>query len=389
MTELDFSIKEAIEGAKADAYLMTGNIHNSDIYYVTHFLASDEFTYLQTKTGKEILFISQMEKGRAEIESRVSNIKTTQELGYREKIKEKKDVFLAYAACISELLLAEGARKISVPYDFPTFYSDSLKNSGFLIIPIKSPFKKMRSLKRPEEIDAIKRAQMAGEKAMNAAIKAIKVAENREGLLYSEGEVLTGAKIKLIIDHTLLDFGCGTEELIVSCGKDTANCHGSTHGPLRANSPIIIDIFPRSKKRRYFADMTRTVLHGEASEELKKMYAAVLAAQEKAFELIRPGVPAGDIHNAVCDVFETLGYDTYKSGSKVGFIHSTGHGVGLDVHELPGVGENEALLEKGNVITIEPGLYYPEIGGIRLEDMVLVTENGFENLTGLEKKFVL
>ncbi len=141
MTTLNFNIKEAIEAVKADAYLMTGNIHNSDIYYVTHFLASDEFTYIQTKKGNEILFISQMEKGRAEIESRVSNIKTTQDLGYRKKIKEKKNVSLAYAACISELLLEDGAKRISVPYDFPIFYSEFLKNSGFSNIPITSPFK--------------------------------------------------------------------------------------------------------------------------------------------------------------------------------------------------------------------------------------------------------
>jgi Xaa-Pro aminopeptidase len=105
--------------------------------------------------------------------------------------------------------------------------------------------------------------------------------------------------------------------------------------------------------------------------------------------MIRPGVSAANVHNAVCDTFEKLGYDTYKSGSKVGFVHSTGHGVGLDVHELPSVGETEVLLETGNVITVEPGLYYPKIGGIRLEDLVLVTENGCENLTTLEKKFVL
>ena len=192
-----------------------------------------------------------------------------------------------------------------------------------------------------------------------------------------------------VIDHTLLDFGCEAEEIIVSCGKDTANPHGTTDGPLRANAPIILDIFPRSKKKRYFADMTRTVIHGEASEELKEMYEAVLAAQEKGLEMVKPGVSAADVHNAVCDIFEKRGYDTYRSGSKVGFIHSTGHGVGLDVHELPGVGESGVLLETGNVITIEPGLYYPETGGIRLEDMVLVTENGCENLTGLEKRFVL
>ena len=389
MTEPEFSIKKTLEEAETDAYLMTGNIHNSDIYYATRFLASDDFVYLQTGTGEEVLFISEMEKGRAEIESRVSNIKTTQDLGYREKIKEKKDASLAYAACISELLLREKVKKVSVPYDFPIFYSDSLKEAGFSIVPVKSPFQKIRSLKRPKEVEAIKYAQMAGEKAMGAAIALIREAEERDGILYHEGEMLTGTKVNSAIDHRLLDFGCEAEETIVSCGKDTANPHGTTDGPLMANAPIILDIFPRSKKKRYFADMTRTVLHGEASKELKEMYESVLAAQEKGLQTVKPGIPASDVHNAVCDVFEKRGYDTYRSGSKVGFIHSTGHGVGLDVHELPGVGENGVLLEAGNVITIEPGLYYPETGGIRLEDMVLVTENGYENLTGLEKRFVL
>ena len=389
MTELEFSIKQTLEEAGTDAYLMTGNLHNSDIYYVTHFLASDDFTYLQTGAGEEVLFISEMEKGRAKIESRVSSIKTTQDLGYREKMKEKKDPSIAYAACLSELLAGEGIKKVAVPYDFPVFYSNYLKEAGFSTVPIKSPFRKIRSLKKPEELEAIKYAQMAGEKAMEAAIGLIAGAEERDGLLYHEGEVLTGTKVLSVIDHTLLDYGCEAEETIVSCGKDTANPHGTTDGPLSANAPIILDIFPRSKKKRYFADMTRTVLHGEALEELKKMYETVLAAQKKALEMIKPGIKAAEVHSAVCDVFEAHGYDTYRSGAKVGFIHSTGHGVGLDVHELPSVGENGVLLEAGNVITIEPGLYYPEIGGIRLEDMVLVTENGCQNLTGLEKRFVL
>ncbi|RXA21286.1 aminopeptidase P family protein [Methanosarcina sp. MSH10X1] len=389
MAEREFSIKKALEEAGTDAYLMTGNLHNSDIYYVTHFLASDDFAYLQTGPGEEVLFISDMEKGRAEIESRVSKIKTLQDMGYREKMKEKKDPSIAYAACISELLAGEGIKKVAVPYDFPIFYSNFLTEAGFSIVPVKSPFRKLRSLKNPEELEAIKYAQMAGEKAMEAATALIAGADKREGFLYHAGEALTGAKVLSVIDHTLLDYGCEAEETIVSCGRDTANPHGTTDGPLKANAPIILDIFPRSKKKRYFADMTRTVLHGEASEELKKMYEAVLAAQKRALEMVKPGVPAAEVHSAVCNVFEARGYHTYKSGSKVGFIHSTGHGVGLDIHELPGVGETEVLLEAGNVITIEPGLYYPETGGIRLEDMVLVTQSGCQNLTGLEKRFVL
>ncbi|MDD3318295.1 MAG: aminopeptidase P family protein, partial [Methanosarcina sp.] len=232
MTELEFSIKQTLEEAGTDAYLMTGNLHNSDIYYVTHFLASDDFTYLQTGAGEEVLFISEMEKGRAKIESRISTIKTTQDLGYREKMKEKKDPSIAYAACLSELLAGEGIKKVAVPYDFPVFYSNYLKEAGFSTVPIKNPFRKIRSLKKPEELEAIKYAQMAGEKAMEAAIAQIAGAEERDGFLYHEGEVLTGTKVLSVIDHTLLDYGCEAEETIVSCGKDTANPHGTTDGPL-------------------------------------------------------------------------------------------------------------------------------------------------------------
>lgn len=389
MTEAEFSIKETLENAGAEAYLMTGDIHSADIYYATRFLASDAFGYLQTRKGKETLFISEMERGRAELESRVPEIRTLQDFGYMEKIKEKKDGSLAYAACLSELLSETGAKKIAVPYDFPVFYSNFLSEAGFSIVPVKSPFRKMRSQKKPGEVEAVKYAQRAGEEAMKAAIELIRGAEEKAGVLYHEGKELTGEKVLSVIDHTLLDFGCEAEETIVSCGEDTSNPHGTTSGPLRANAPIILDIFPRSKKKRYFADMTRTVLWGEASEELKAIYEAVLAAQEKGLGMVKAGVAAADVHNAVCDVLEERGYDTYRSGAKAGFTHSTGHGVGLDIHELPGVGENSAVLEEGNIITIEPGLYYPGIGGVRLEDMVLVTRNGCENLTKLEKNFVL
>lgn len=387
MTQTELSIKEPLEEAGAEAYLMTGDLHSADIFYTTRFLASDAFVYLQTASGKETLFISEMEKGRAEIESRVSRIKTAKDFGYREKVKEKKDASLAYAACLSDLLLEAGTIKVAVPYDFPVFYANFLTEAGFSVLPIKSPFKELRSVKGPEEVEAVKYAQRAGEEAMKAAIGIIESAEEKDGFLWHEDSKLTGEKVLSVIDHALLDYGCEAEETIVSCGEDTSNPHGTTAGPLRANAPIILDIFPRSKKKRYFADMTRTVVHGKASEELKKMYATVLAAQEIGLKMVKPGVKTSEIHKAVCDLFEEQGYDTYRSGAEVGFTHSTGHGVGIDIHELPGVGDHGTVLKAGNIITIEPGLYYPKIGGIRLEDMVLVTENGCENLTKLEKKF--
>ncbi|MDD2440336.1 MAG: Xaa-Pro peptidase family protein [Methanosarcinaceae archaeon] len=386
MAQTELSIKKSLKEAGAEAYLMIGDLHSADIFYATHFLASDAFAYLQTLSGKETLFISEMEKGRAELESRVSDIKTLKDFGYREKIKEKKDAALAYADCLSELLGEARIKKLAVPYDFPVYYANILTKAGFSVLPIKNPFRELRKVKGEKEIEAILEAQQAGEAAMQAATALIGKAEEKEGFLWHEGSELTGKKLLSLIDHTLLDYGCEAEETIVSCGADSSNPHGTTLGPLRAKEPIILDIFPRSKKKRYFADMTRTVLYGKASKELKEMYAAVLEAQETALKMIKPGIKASEIHSAVCKGFEKKGYDTYQSGAEVGFIHSTGHGVGLEIHELPGIGENENKLEAGNIITIEPGLYYPKIGGIRLEDMVLVTEKGCENLTNLEKK---
>ncbi|MBN2488469.1 MAG: aminopeptidase P family protein [Methanosarcinaceae archaeon] len=388
-TNTSLDITEILLKNKTDAFLMAGDSHDSDMYYSTHFFASDSFSYLQTKNKKEILLVTEMERGRAEIESRISDIRTMQDYDYRSKIKARGDHALAYSDCLAELLQKEGVRKISVPRSFPLFTAQSLKEEGFSVMPIKSPFKEMRTRKDETEIEKIEHVQEACEHAMGSAVEMISNAIVQDGALYHRGYELTSEIVREAIDHKLLDFGCDAEDTIVACGKGSSNPHWAGEGVLSAREPIVIDIFPRSKKNRYFADMSRTVLKGEPSEELANMYDAVLAAQNAAFEHIKPGISCSEVHNAVCDVFEGKGYKTIRDDAKVGFIHTTGHGVGLDIHELPGVGDNDTVLEKGNVITVEPGLYYPELGGIRIEDMVVVTDNGYENLTKFEKNFVV
>jgi Xaa-Pro aminopeptidase len=205
------------------------------------------------------------------------------------------------------------------------------------------------------------------------------------------GKVLTSESVKAYIEHALIDAGCNCDggEPIVACGERAADPHFAGSGPIYANQAIIIDIFPRLKLERYFADMTRTVANGEPEKALTDMYVTVKHAQEAALALLNAGVTCKEVHNLVCDIFEERGYGTIRKRSKKGFIHNTGHGVGLDIHEKPSVGDNDYELRAGNVITIEPGLYNPEVGGIRLEDMVLVLKNGCENLTKLEKKLVI
>ncbi|MBP2029945.1 Xaa-Pro aminopeptidase [Methanohalophilus levihalophilus] len=380
------NILETLLRERADTYLIIGNSSDADLYYATEFLAADPFSYMQTKQSKELLLVSSMELGRARNESRITNILTLEDCDFRKKVKETGDSSRAYAECLAGILQNEGVRTICVPYDFPYYTAQVLKENGFSIISTKSPFKTIRAVKAKEEVSLVRGVQKACEKAMENAIDLIRNAEIRDDVLYSDDKALTSETVRYEIEKTLLEYGCEADSTIVAGGEGSSNPHWAGEGKLSANDPIVIDIFPRHKVHRYHADMTRTVLKGEASEKLVSMYEAVKAAQEAAFKVLKSGVLASEVHTAVCDEFRKRGYNV---GTTEGFMHSTGHGVGIEIHELPAVSTLDVTLEAGNIITIEPGLYYPEIGGIRLEDMVVVTENGYENLTNFPKEFVL
>lgn len=207
----------------------------------------------------------------------------------------------------------------------------------------------------------------------------------------------TSEKTRALIESTLRELGCESPEgVIVVGGKEGANPHAIGHGALLPEQPIVIDIFPRSKKTKYFADMSRTVCLGTPSLELKKMYDAVREAQELAFRMLGPGVEGADIQQAVEHFFEKKGFKRKgiypgkdKWLAREGFIHSVGHGVGKEIHEPPFLSARGGTLKEGVVVTVEPGLYYPNIGGIRIEDMVLITKDGYKNLTRFSKEFVL
>jgi Xaa-Pro aminopeptidase len=173
----------------------------------------------------------------------------------------------------------------------------------------------------------------------------------------------------------------------VACGRQGCDPHEEGHGVLRANEPIILDVFPRSQKTGYFGDITRTVVKGRASEPVRKLYDTVARAQDLAFETIESGVRGAEVHRAVKDLFDREGYRTGRNhGCLQGFFHGTGHGLGLELHEAPRLAPtSEDVLRAGHVVTVEPGLYYPGLGGVRLEDVALVTTNSPRNLTKFEK----
>ncbi|MCZ7385258.1 MAG: Xaa-Pro peptidase family protein [Candidatus Methanoperedens sp.] len=375
----------------AEAYLMVSESeHNADMYYATGFLAYDSFIYLNS--GSDKILISDMELGRARKESKVHDVIPTSRYNIMDKIRKNKDADAAYCEMIIEFLHSEKIKRISVPYNFPVQLADCLRKAGFEVIPIKSPFREMRDIKNEKEIKAIETAQRAGEKALSEALGAIRNASIRNGALWQDNAPLTTENVRTIIERALLSHGCEAPDIIIACGRGSSDPHWKGEGGLLAGEPIVIDMVPMSKKERYYSDMTRTVTRGETDGELKDMYSAVLDSQEAAIKKIKAGVTGSEIHGIVCDILEERGYETARGKSSEfteGFIHSTGHGVGLDIHEGPSLSENGKKLKAGCVVTVEPGLYYRKIGGVRLEDVVVVTQNGSKNLTMFEKKLVL
>lgn len=362
--------------------MVSESVHNADMYYATGLLSSDPFVYLrfpQEGKEKEVIIVSQMEYERARKESRVKEIRSALDYGYNIKIEE----------LILRIIQEENINATEVPRYFPLYTAEELRKKGIEVVPIEELIMtKEREIKDDQEIGYIKKAQRACEHAMEIAIEVIKKSSVKDNCLIENSKILTSERVKAYIEYTLFDFGCACDvgELIVACGKRSANPHFFGSGHIFANEPIIIDISPRLKTERYYADMTRTIVKGEPEKKMKEMYEAVENAHNAALALINEGVTCKEVHDLVCDIFEERGYGTIRKRSKKGFIHLTGHGVGLDLHENPKVGDNDYELRKGNVITIEPGLYDPGVGGVRLEDMVLVLKNGCENLTKFEKK---
>ncbi len=249
-----------------------------------------------------------------------------------------------------------------------------------------------RLIKRPEEVRAIVAVQRATERAMAAAASMLRASRVVGRELRYAGKRLCAEDLRQAIQRTLLERQCIGAHTIVAVGNQAVDPHEEGHGPIRPGQPVVIDIFPRSMRTLYFADMTRTLVRGQPQPALVAQYRAVLNAQNKALSLIRPGVAVRAVHQAVQQVFADLGFVTGEQNGRLqGFTHSTGHGVGLEIHEPPriGVAPESVRFRAGMIVTVEPGLYYYGVGGVRIEDLVLVTRQGIRNLTCYPKKLVV
>lgn len=370
------------------AILVVGStIECPDIEYVSGFRALDPVVLLVMPDRSKYLVVPELEEHRARTVAGTRGITVHTARSLRVKTTGRGDPSVWAKA----LLKQQSCRSVYVPERFPFGVATRLKASGIDVQIRRDTLFPERAIKSADEIRCIKESQRSAVIAMRAACNVLHQADvdSHMGLVW-ERQPLTAQKLRRFISAKLLDHDCYCEELLVACGEDTTDPHGRTHGRMHAEEPIILDIFPRHLQHGYWGDLTRTVVKGKAPKAVKAMYAAVKAAHAAALSKVRPGVFCSTIHHAAAEEMSRRGYrTTEQNGRMVGFIHSTGHGVGLSVHEEPAVGASKRRLKKGNVITIEPGLYYPGIGGIRIEDTIAVTGNGWTYLAPCEKRLEL
>jgi Xaa-Pro aminopeptidase len=279
-----------------------------------------------------------------------------------------------------------GVEQAVVPSTFPLELADHLRANGIELSADREHFVQRRRVKNEAELAGIRRAQLAAEAGMDAARELFRAAERQNGGLVVDGEPLTCERVKLAVEQAFTAAGAFADEFIVSHGPQTAVGHDMGSGPIAPDEPICLDLFPRDRESGCFADMTRVFVVGTPSDELAEWHRLCREALDRSVAAVKPGVPGSELHKISCDLFEEHGYPTLRSKQQGevlqdGFYHSLGHGVGLEVHEEPSLGRAPGELVAGDVIAVEPGLYRHGYGGCRLEDLVLVTDDGPEVLT--------
>jgi len=360
---------------------------DSNLYYATRFMAPDPFIFLEVK-GERMVVMSDLEIDRARSQATVDRVLSYAEL--EAQVRAQGVSAPGTVEIVHAVLHPHGIKRLLVPTNFPYGHAAKLQELGYQLESRLEPFFERRAIKTDEEVRYIEDSQRATEEAVAAAHDALRAASPRDGVLWLDGAPLTSERIKKLINVKLMEQDCVAQHTIVAGGEQACDPHHEGSGPLPVDRSIIFDVFPRSAQTRYFADMSRTVVRSKPSPELKRLYRVVKDAQEAAIAEIRDGADGTKIHQGICDRFEAAGYKTGQvNGRMQGYFHGTGHGVGLEIHEAPRISRKGSILQEGQVVTVEPGLYYPGLGAVRIEDMVLVTKDGCRNLTDFPKTFEL
>ena len=294
----------------------------------------------------------------------------------------------ATAQAVAQAVLRAECNRVIADRTLPLSFADELLRQNIIVEYDPDLGVTHRRAKTEEEIAYLRQAQHATERAIEMACTMVaKATPDKQGKLHIQGDELTAEAVRLAIDVFLLTHGYTNPQSIVAPGPEGADCHNLGKGPIATSQPVIIDIFPQNRLTQYNGDCTRTVVHGEIPDEIKKMHKAVLEAKTAAQAATKPGGTGEDVHLATTQVMQSHGYamgfptDEHPTTMP----HGTGHGIGLDVHEPPLLDLKGPDLITGDALTIEPGLYNKQLGGVRVEDMVIVTEDGCENLNILQQ----
>lgn len=370
----------------ADAVLIyADSFRSADMRHAVPLGVPDPFLYAEAN-GSRHVFVSSMEATRLR-ELGLFDVRSYEKLGYDELIASGIDSNEVAAQLSLRAVGSLGLKRASVPKNFPVWLADRLRADGVELDVDQGLFDDRRRAKTEAQLAGLRRAQRAAEAAMDACRELLRRAEIRGDELLLDGEQLTVERVKADMSVAFAAHDTTADEYIVAPGAQGAVGHDMGSGPIRANTPLVVDIFPRDNASAVYTDMTRTFVVGDVPDDVREWHRLCKQALDTAVAEIRAGVEARAVFDLTCDIFEAAGEPTQrtkKPGEPLGdgFFHGLGHGVGLEVHEEPSMGRLASKkLVAGDVVTVEPGLYRAGYGGVRLEDIVLVTENGAEVIT--------
>lgn len=363
--------------------IIAASDHDPDMLYATRFFVPDPFIFLE-QNGKRTIVLSDLEIDRARKQAKADEIVSFSQI--EREVQGKQKMTPPFEKVMSHFLRKRGVRSAVVPANFPVGYAEQLAAQKIRVRATNGLFWPEREAKSKDELRLMRRALAITEKGLARAMEVLRASKPGQGKkLFWSGRILTSEILRAEIDSAILRAGGLPANTIVAGGNQACDPHERGFGPLKADSLIILDIFPRDAMSGYFGDMTRTVVRGRASEEQRRLWETVRAGQALALQRMKPGVDGLKLHTAVKQLFTDRGYPTeVRNGRQVGFFHGTGHGLGLEIHEFPRF--QKTVFKPGQVLTVEPGLYYPGIGGARLEDVVVLTMSGTRMLSRFEKR---
>jgi Xaa-Pro aminopeptidase len=367
----------------SDVLIFADSMSDASMRHEVPVPVPDPFLYLE-RDGERHVVVTSFEVSRLEPVGLVTH--PLEEFGYDELLAQGLPRFEVVTQTLEQAIAKLGVKDAVVPPNFPLGLADRLRAKGVELTPDREFFSQRRRVKNETELEGIRKAQRGTEAAMAAARELLRSADVAGGSLTLDGEPLTSERIKARIVEVFNEHNLVSDEMIVAHGGQAASGHDMGSGPIVPGEAVVIDLWPRDRETGCYADMTRTFVVGAVPDELSEYHRLVHEALQKSMEAVKAGAQGRDVYVLVCEVFQEAGYPTQLSKQpgevlSSGFFHGLGHGVGLEVHEPPWLSRDPSTLVAGDVITLEPGLYREGFGGVRLEDLVLVTDDGAENLT--------